>query len=109
LKADDAYSENARNNTKHRFASVLVTRLNFKAGGQIFVVSQRPHEDDLSGMLIERGWDKVVLPAIAPCDTVVKLGNRTHLWRAGEPLQAREPFSVLEDARRDMTEATFAA
>lgn len=83
LNANDAYSALTRNHLKTWFTGTLLSRLNNKAGGTIFVVSQRLHQDDLTGMLIEHGWDRLILPAIAPRDTVIKLGKRTHLWKSG--------------------------
>jgi hypothetical protein len=57
-----------------RFIGTLMSRLNDKRAGAIFVVTQRLHQEDLTGMLIEKGWDGLVLPAIAPRDTVIKIG-----------------------------------
>jgi hypothetical protein len=109
LKADEAYSEVARNHLKTWFNDTLFSRLNNKAGGAIIVVCQRLHEDDLPGMLIEKGWDGLVLPAIAPRDTVIRLKNRIHPWRQGQPLQPREPLHVLEELKRQIGEPAFAA
>jgi predicted phage terminase large subunit-like protein len=110
LSANDAYSAVVRNSQKAWFTGTLLSRLDKKAaGGAIFVVSQRLHQDDLTGMLIEHGWEGLVLPAIAPRDTVIKIGKRDHLWKMGEPLQAREPLDVLEDLKRQMMAAAFAA
>jgi len=109
LKADEAYSELARNHLKSWFDGTLYSRLNNKAGGAIVVVCQRLHEDDLPGMLIEKGWDGLVLPAIAPRDTVIRLKNRPYVWRQEEPLQPREPLHVLEELKRQIGEMAFAA
>jgi hypothetical protein len=109
LNANATDSPLALNNFKAWFTGTLLSRLNNKAGGAIFVVAQRLHQDDLTGMLIEHEWDGLVLPAIAPHDTIIKLGKQNHLWKAGEPLQAREPLHVLDEQKRQMTASAFAA
>jgi hypothetical protein len=109
LNANEAYSETSRKNANTWFTGTLMSRLNDKRAGAIFVVVQRLHQEDLTGILIEKGWDGVVLPAIAPCDTIIQIGNWRHFWKGGEPLQAREPLDVLEDQKRQSTAAAFAA
>jgi predicted phage terminase large subunit-like protein len=109
LNANEAYSEASRKNANTWFRSTLMSRLNDKRSGAIFVVSQRLHQDDLTGVLIEMGWDGLVLPAVAPRDTVFQLGKRRRLWKEGEPLQKREPPDVLEDHKRQVSPATFQA
>src|SRR5260370_34426150 len=85
-----------------------MSRLNDKRGGAIFVGAQRLHQEDLTGVLIDKGWDGLVLPVYAPRDTVIQIGNWKHIWKEGEPLQAREPLEVIEDQRRQLTAAEFA-
>jgi predicted phage terminase large subunit-like protein len=109
LSATEAYSEASRKNANNWFTGTLMSRLNDKRAGAIFVVTQRLHQEDLTGVLIEKGWEGLVLPAIAPRDTVIQIGNRRHYWKAGEPLQAREPLDVLEDLKRQLSAAVFAA
>ena len=71
---------------------------------------QRLHQDDLTGHLMEKGgWDQLVLPAIAPRDMIIPIGHGTYHWRAGEPLQKREPLEVLEDLKRQLGAPTFNA
>lgn len=109
LNANEAYSETARKNVATWFTGTLMSRLNDKRAGAIFVVSQRLHQDDLIGNLIEDGWDGLVLPAIAPRDTVIQIGNWRHDWKDGKPLQARESLDLLEDQKRQIRAAAFAA
>ncbi|MFY9827931.1 MAG: hypothetical protein WAK69_04825 [Rhodoplanes sp.] len=66
LSADDAYSETARKNANRWFLGTAMTRLNDKRAGAIFVVTHRLHQEDLTAVLIEKGWDGLVFPAIAP-------------------------------------------
>ena len=109
LNASEAYSEPSRRNANTWFTGTLMSRLNDKRAGAIFVVMQRLHPEDLTGVLIEMGWDGLVLPAYAPRDTVIQIGNWKHIWKEGEPLQAREPLEVIEDQKRQSMSAVFAA
>jgi predicted phage terminase large subunit-like protein len=109
LNAAEVYSEASRNNVNTWFSTALMSRLNDKRAGAIFVVAQRLHPEDLTGFLVERGWDGLVLPAIAPRDMRIPLLVGTHYWKAGEPLQKREPISVLEDQKRQMSGPDWSA
>jgi predicted phage terminase large subunit-like protein len=109
LNANEAYSETSRRNANSWFSGTLMSRLNEKRAGAIFVVMQRLHQEDLTGVLIEMGWDGLVLPAFAPRDTVIQIGDWKHTWKEGEPLQAREPLEVIEDQKRQSMSAVFAA
>ncbi|MFT6672684.1 MAG: putative phage terminase large subunit-like protein [Afipia broomeae] len=109
MNASEAFSETSRKTANNWFTGTLMSRLNDKRRGSIFVVSQRLHQEDLTGFLIEAGWDGLVFPAIAPRDIVMEIGSWRHEWREGEPLQAREPLDVLEDQKRQLSEVVFAA
>jgi predicted phage terminase large subunit-like protein len=109
LNATEAYSETSRRNANTWLIGTLMSRLNDKRAGAIFVVMQRLHQEDPTGILIEKGWDGLVLPAFAPRDTVIQIGNWKYFWKQGEPLQAREPLEVIEDQRRQSMSAVFAA
>jgi predicted phage terminase large subunit-like protein len=109
LNANDAYSEPLRKNVNNWFADTLTSRLDDKRIGTVFVVAQRLHQEDLTGMLIEREWEGLILPAIAPRDTLIQIGNFKYLWKEGEPLQARESLELLEDQKRQMSPAAYAA
>ena len=109
LNANEAYSETARKNANTWFTDTLMSRPNDKRAGAIFVVTQRLHQNDLTGILIEKGWDGLVLPAIAPRDAVVQIGSWRHFWKEGEPLQAREPLELLMDQKRQIGAVAFAA
>ena len=109
LSASEAYSEISRKRANNWFTGTLMSRLNDKRAGAVFVVSQRLHQEDLTGSLIEKGWDGLVLPAIAPRDTVIQLTKQKYFWKEGEPLQAREPLDVLEDQKQQLRAVAFAA
>ena len=54
-KADDALSESSRKATHTWFDNTLLSRLNDKRDGAIIIVSQRLHQDDLVGHVLEQG------------------------------------------------------
>jgi predicted phage terminase large subunit-like protein len=109
LNANDAYSELLRKNVNTWFTDTLISRQNDKRSGTVFVVSQRLHQQDLTGVLIEKGWGGLVLPAIAPRDTLIRVGSFKHFWKEGEPLQPRESLELLKDLERQLSPAAFAA
>src|SRR5712671_5651094 len=110
LNGSEAYSESSRKTVNSWFTGTLLSRLNDKRTGAIVVVSQRLHQEDLTRFLIgQGGWDGLVLPAIAPRDTEIRIGTWRRFWKEGEPLQAREPLDVLEDQRRQLMGTVFAA
>ena len=112
LNAQDAHSERARESLKQWYANTLLSRLDNKAEDAIIVVTQRLHVDDLVGHLLEQeGWTVLSLPAIAEVEQVVPLGpERFHHRKVGELLHPeREPRSVLEEFKRSMGSADFAA
>ena len=100
--------ELAQWNTAHR------TRLNQQGEGAIIQISQRLHQQDLVGSLNETGgWDRLVLPAVAPEAITYETGAERHdqyRREKGEVLQpSREPLSVLGDLKRDMGSMIFEA
>lgn len=114
LKADDAYSETARENLREWAEQTLFTRLDDKTRGAIILTQQRQHEDDLSGhMLRTKEWFALSLPAIADKDESIVLSRSPLRWyhrKAGELLDAkREPLHVLEGLKREMGSDAFAA
>jgi predicted phage terminase large subunit-like protein len=116
LSADEAYSETTRKRVIVWFTGTLMSRLNDKRRGAVFVVGQRLHQGDLIGFLIENGWAGLTLPAIAARDMVVPLVDRvlaptarTYFWKKGEPLQARESLEVLDDIKKSITPLMFTA
>lgn len=86
LKANDAYSEAAREGVNEWYKNTVPTRLNNPKEGRIILVQQRLHVADLPGQLIEQGiWDILRTPAIADQDLIYQIGNgKTHLFKKGE-------------------------
>jgi len=115
LKASDAFSEKAREGLNDWYGRTLFSRLNDKKRGSIIVVMQRLHEDDLSGVLLDREtFQHIRLAAIAPADESFEIstlfGPKTVGRKAGEALHpAREPVDLLLDFKRTVGESVFAA
>jgi len=72
---------------------------------------QRLHVDDLSGILIEQGWPKLVLPAIAVEAADYEIGEDEVYHRpAGELLQPeRDSPEAIEELKREIGSRVFAA
>lgn len=103
MSANDRFSEVARKKVQDWLSGALMSRINDKRCGAVFVVAQRLHQDDLTGLLTEiGGWEGLVLPAVAPRDIHYKIGDWSHHFKQGELLQAREPLDTLEDQRRQL-------
>lgn len=113
LKPADAMSEAVRNRVNDWVSNTLVSRLDNKMTGQILVVMQRVHQQDLTGHLLEHsvGWKHFCLPSIATEDKAVPLGaGRVYRRKQGEALHAaREPLHVLENVRREIGTDQFQA
>jgi predicted phage terminase large subunit-like protein len=87
IKANDANSEIALNGASEWFHNTALSRLD-STDSLIIVTMQRLHEQDLSGILIEKGWPSLVLPAIATeTQTYVISGDETYTRPRGELLQ----------------------
>jgi len=73
IKANDADSEVARRSAIDWFSNTAMSRLDNLADSVICVAMQRLHVDDLSGILIERGWPALVIPAVCvePADYLI--------------------------------------
>ena len=113
-KPEEAISDALRKRVNDWYDSTAVSRLNSKQDSRVVIISQRLHEDDLVGHVLEQeDWDVLKLAAIAECDEeyeIETLGRRRRFTRrAGEPLHpAREPKSVLDAIRRSVGEFNFA-
>jgi predicted phage terminase large subunit-like protein len=72
---------------------------------------QRLHINDLSGILIEGGWDKLVFPAIATEPEAYTLAQAEVYNRPAEELlqPLRDKKETFEEIRRDIGSRVFAA
>jgi predicted phage terminase large subunit-like protein len=112
LKAEDAQSELARSRVLEWFRGTLLSRLNDKEHGQVIVLMQRLHQDDLSGHLLETGqWTQLILPAIATVDTIIRIGpQKVIARRAGEVLHPeRESRETFENVKSEIGSQRFSA
>jgi predicted phage terminase large subunit-like protein len=112
LKADEAHSDLARSKCNKYFREALFSRLDNPETGSFICVSQRLHEDDLPGNLLEQGgWHHLDLPAIAEEDQVIPIGPAaTHQRKKGDVLHpARQSAEVLEAHRKELGPLVFSA
>lgn len=114
LKPEEALSETQRKSTNDWFDHTLYSRLNNKKTGCIVIVTQRLHEDDLVGHVLQQGnWKVLSFPAIAEAEEAYAIetsyGRRRFRRRIGEALHpAREPLQVLQSIREAQGEYNFA-
>ncbi len=110
----DVLSQAERNRVKTFYDQTLLSRLNNKKIGQIILVMQRLHEDDLVAH-VQQGanWELLSIPAIADRPITYRLGPapmEIYHRPAGEILhEAREPQSILDEMRRGMGSRGFQA
>ncbi|WP_375459503.1 phage terminase large subunit [uncultured Enterovirga sp.] len=112
LKAQDVFSEAARETAYEWFTTTAFTRLNDKAKGNIIVVMQRVHMDDLAGRLLATGqWQQLYLQAIAEEGRAFGLGGgRSYRREIGDVLHPeRESRATLEMIRANIGSMNFAA
>ena len=112
LKPADAMSDTARERHIEWYSTTLISRLDDKERDAIIVVMQRLHEGDLVGHLLqEQGWKHLSLPAIAETEQQIEIGpGRYQTRQIGDLLHpARESRDVLENIKKGMGLATFAA
>ena len=110
LKAQDASSETERLRAQTYIEQGLLTRFDNPAQGRVIAIQQSLHEDDPAGFLLAKGtYQHLDLPAIAPEDTDIPIGDGlTHRRKAGEPLfPQRFDLEVLDRMRRELGSAAF--
>ena len=111
IKANDAYSEVARMGAIDWFRNTALSRLDDQKESLIVVTMQRLHVADLSGILIEQGWPRLAIPAIAtePADYVVGPDETFHRT-VGQLLQPdRDSAEAIEELRQEVGSRIFAA
>lgn len=113
LKPDDALSEIRRRAANDWFLNTLLSRLNSKENGQILIVMQRLHQEDLVGEMMEREyWDVLSLPAIAQQDEKHLIespfGNGFFIRKAGEALHPeRDSVDTYQNIKETIGEYNF--
>jgi predicted phage terminase large subunit-like protein len=110
-KANDANSEVALEGANEWFRNTARSRLNDLSQSLVVVTQQRLHTDDLSGVLIERGWPSLVIPAIATESQDYAVADGEVYYRAtGELLQPdRDRPEAIEEIKLSVGSRIFAA
>lgn len=110
-KANDANSKLALEATVEWFRNTAFSRLDHPSKRLFVVTQQRLHADDLSGVLIERGWPTLVIPAITNEAQDYAVGKTEIYHRpAGELLQPnRDSLQTLDETKRELGSRIFAA
>lgn len=110
LNAEDAFSEAARTATNRWIDATFATRLNSPSTGVFLYVSQRLHQDDPTGHLLEAqkdAWIHIKIPLEAEEDEryVFPVSGRVVERTAGDVLQPqRFTASVVENLKRNSRE-----
>jgi predicted phage terminase large subunit-like protein len=94
IKANDANSQVALTGADEWFHHTALTRLD-SAESIVIVTMQRLHQNDLSGILIEKGWPSLAIPAIA---------TETHTYAISENDTYTRPIGELLQPQRDTLE-----
>jgi predicted phage terminase large subunit-like protein len=111
IKANDAESEVARRAAIEWFRNTALSRLDDPSESLVCIAMQRLHVDDLSGILIEQGWPRLVLPAIAVEAADYEIGEDEVYHRpAGQLLQPeRDSAEAMEELKCEIGSRVFAA
>jgi predicted phage terminase large subunit-like protein len=111
IKANDPNSEIALTGATDWFRDTALSRMDDPPQSLIIVTMQRLHVNDLSGILIEQGWPRLAIPAIAtePADYVVG-ENEIYHRPMGQLLQPdRDSPQALEELKHEVGSRIFAA
>ena len=110
IDPEAAMSEADRIRANRWIPSTLFSRANDQNTVKIVMVMQRLHENDPTGMLLEKGgWTHLSLPAEFPKDKVISIGSSKWEVEEGELLfPKRLGRDVLDRLRNDMGEYAYA-
>jgi predicted phage terminase large subunit-like protein len=98
--ANDANSEVALTGTDEWFHGTALTRLD-SAESLVILTQQRLHQKDLSGILIEKDWPCLAIPAIATeTQTYLIAKDETYTRPAGELLQPQRDSREAMEAKQ---------
>ena len=109
IDPEASLSEAERERANRWIPSVLFSRANDQSTCKKILVMQRLHEDDPSGMFMEKGgWSQLILPAKFNRPTVVSVGEKKWEREEGDYLFPQKLGSkVLDDLQRDMGPYSF--
>jgi predicted phage terminase large subunit-like protein len=100
IKANDANSEVALTGADEWFHNTALSRLDC-ADSIAIVTMQRLHQKDLSGILIEKGWPHLAMPAVATQTQIYAIGkNEIYTRPVGEILQPQRDTAETTEAIR---------
>jgi hypothetical protein len=110
-KADDATSAVALETANHWFRNTALSRLNNYSTSVVIVAQQRLHTTDLSGTLLDLGWPRLIIPAIATeAEDYVVADGEAHYRLVGQLLQpdwlSRE---AMDEIKHNVGSHIFAA
>jgi len=111
IKANDANSEVALKGAIDWFHNTALSRLDDQRDSLIIVTMQRLHVDDLSGILIERGWPPLTIPAIAVEPADYRICDDEIYHRPAEQLLQtnRDSLEALNELKQELGSRIFAA
>jgi predicted phage terminase large subunit-like protein len=111
IKPQDADSDVSRTKANDWFDKTAMSRQEQLGKSRIIILMQRVHAYDLSGMLLEKGWPSLIIPAIATERRRYALGGGRHYnRRKGELLQpGRDRPQDYEDLKAQHGSRMFAA
>ena len=110
MDAGKARNANARRKVVELYHEKFGSRLDSKVEGQILLVAQRLHRDDICGALAhEPGWLRLVIPLLAVDDMVHTIAGQSWGRPAGDVLDpSRYPLEWIE-TEQHLRASTFAA
>jgi predicted phage terminase large subunit-like protein len=111
VKADDANSKVAIDGANEWLRNTALSRLDSPQDSLIIINMQRLHANDMSGMLIEQGWPRLAIPAIAvePVDYLVGK-DETYHRPVGQLLQPnRDTAEGYEEIQRRVGSRVWSA
>jgi predicted phage terminase large subunit-like protein len=110
MDAGKVRSANARQKVVELYHEKFSSRLDSKIDGQIMVVAQRLHRDDICGALAhEPGWFRLVIPLIAVEPLVHRVGDVVLERPAGHVLDPSRYSMEWIEAEQHLRASTFAA
>jgi len=115
IKPDEAESDVVRTGINNWFGNTVISRLNNMAKGNIIIIMQRVHWDDLCWHLLEEmkewtgyDWKLLSFPAIATEDEHYKLNDEWLGRKQWEPLdKERMPLEALNKIKETMGNVYF--
>ncbi len=114
LDPQKAASDTERKATNNWITDTVFSRLDNAENGGIVNIQQRLHTEDTTGMLLDKGFENLVIPIEADktYHYLLKKGRKhvyKHTYNEGEILQeARHGKSKIEELKRDLGSYAFA-